>query len=603
MKRARGYKIILCSLYPFLRERIQERVQTMKLTKILLTLLILTLPLIHGRVFQTLWFDFGFIVSGNFEFTKALYFNVFSCLIFLVFFIENILIWGNKLLLSLREKRVLIAIFITLWVSTYFSLSPFSSFIWDVEKWHTFLLISNLLWLYIVFRQIPYTQRAGIIYMFIASGLLACFLAIKELYYPSFDYWALWPRALWSFGHPNYLSGYLLLLLPFIFCSPSPFPKGRIQVWIKISILLLFLLTIILCKSLIALFLSLLYILYVSGLWNRYITKTYLFSIALWTSLIILTYIWFQHPEKLHSLISRWYLWETTLSIIFSDIKIIFLWAGLETLPYSFSSYKVPEMYIFENFGFTADRPHNFILNIFYHFWILGLSIFLYLVTLLYKSKRSYPSAYKSVSISVIILFLTYWIFHYFSISSYVVLIFTVSLFFHKEHIKNTSVKLFFTTLLCVSLLWAFMSFRLYVWEIYYAKWEYKNALEYISHPAYLLKFWETTKAKELEWLTSQQNFKTQIIVSGSKIEWCERLLLKYPSAENYFYCWELLEKEWEKILAKNYYNKGLQKLPDLWNDDSEYWDTYFVKRTITGNRFFSEKFWDINSVLEKVSK
>lgn len=588
-------------------------IRNMKLTKILLSLLILTLPLIHGRVLATLGLDFELIVSGNFEFTKSLYFNVFSSLIFLVFFVEYILIWGNKLLLSLREKYILICVYTLLCISTYFSLSPFMSLIWDLEKWHTFFLVSNLIGLYIVMRQISYSQRNFILQIFILSWVLSSVLAIKELYYPSFNYGALWDRALWSFGHPNYLSGFLLLLLPFIFSTPFPFAKERIQVWIKIWITLLFLTTIILCKSLTALFLAGLYLFYytnkkmqlVPSPLRRGLGWGIIIGFSILAGFILIRYF----PEKLHSLISRWYLWETTVRIIFSDIKILVLWAGLETLPYYFNSFKVPELYIFENFGYSADRPHNFFLNIFYHFGLAWIWIFIYLFCKFFSFlQREYQQEerwefqkYYKIASSVIILFLLYWIFHYFSISSYLIIIFTLSILLHDNKAQKYSVKLFFLILIFTSIIGWYISFRLYVSEIYYSAGKSETSLEIFSHPKYLLRFWETEMAENREWVISQRNYKTRIILMDDAQLWCDNLLTGYPSAENYFYCWQLLESQWDSTLSKNYYNTWLSKMPDLWNENSIYWDNYFVKQTITGNRFFSPKFWDINSVLEKI--
>lgn len=153
------------------------------------------------------------------------------------------------------------------------------------------------------------------------------------------------------------------------------------------------------------------------------------------------------------------------------------------------------------------------------------------------------------------------------------------------------------------SLFWAYYSLKLYYSEVLYAQNKYVSAAEIFSHPKYLLKFWETEMAENKEWIISQKNYKTRIILMDDKQLWCDNLLAEYPSAENYFYCWQLLESQWDMMLSKNYYNKWLSKLPDLWNENSIYWNNYFVKHTITWNRFFSEKFWDIPQVLEKVWK
>jgi tetratricopeptide (TPR) repeat protein len=325
----------------------------------------------------------------------------------------------------------------------------------------------------------------------------------------------------------------------------------------------------------------------------------------LWT--ILIAYF----PEKLHSFLSRFYLWETTLRIIFSDIKIFLIWWGAETLSYYFDSFKVPEVYIFENYWFTADRPHNFILNIFYSFWVFALWLFLYWVYYFFKNFRNTP---QNIAL---LLFLLFGIIHYFSIASYALLILILvqqkhfsALFWQEKwgynipspHRRGLGRGVLLVVML-ISLTWAYYSIKLYTSEILYNQKKYVEASENFTHPKYLIKISNYSSAKSIENITSQKSFKSQITLLPEKQNLCNQLTENYPSAENYIYCgnifWNL-----EKIkLAREYYNKWLAKLPDLWNQESKYWDNYFVKHTITGNRFFSEKFWDINWVLEKVWK
>jgi hypothetical protein len=82
-------------------------------------------------------------------------------------------------------------------------------------------------------------------------------------------------------------------------------------------------------------------------LFNKNIIKNKYFYFSLIPIIFIL---FFYYPEKIQSFISRFYIWETTLNIIFSDIKNIIFGSGLASLENIFDSYKVKELFLFENF-------------------------------------------------------------------------------------------------------------------------------------------------------------------------------------------------------------------------------------------------------------
>lgn len=585
----------------------------MKITKILLIILFFTLPLVHGRFFQTLWIDFSIIVSGNFEFTKAIYFNIFSVIIFISYFFEKIVLclfhfkkhsWEHVSLLSRDASIAISGIILTLTVSTIFSLSPFISFIWDTQKWHTSLMYFNLVWIFIVLRSFENKFLFTILKTSILAWIFVSLLAIKEYFIPTFWYGELSNRALWSFWHPNYLAWFLLLLLPFICTEYSTTQKNTKKFLIKLFSLSIILVTLILTKSFFAIYISWIFILFsvgknLTGLpYKKSIFYCSLLISSLWWVIILTLFF----PEKLHSFLSRFYIWETTIRIILSDPKIFLLWAWAETLPYYFNSFKVPELYIFENYWFTADRPHNFFLNIFYHFGIFWVSIWLSLVYVFFQNiKREYTSA-----ITAIILFLTFWIFQYFSITSYLFIILLVTLVIpHKKIVWGNfyTYPIIFVCMMIISVIWWYYSIQLYKSEIFFEQNKIALAQDNFSHPKYLIELWEYTQAQKLEKILSQNNIKEQIITESNKQALCEKLLNNYPSVENYFYCWNIFEKLEKHKLTKLYYISGLNKLPDLWNTHSPYWDNYFVKQTITGNRFFSPKFSDIWEISQKYNK
>lgn len=586
----------------------------MNLTKILLIILFFTLPLIHGGIFSTLWIDINLIVSGNFEFTKSIFFNILSALILVSFLIDNFFdqsTWRKmQFHFSCWEKIVWGLIIWILTLSTLFSLSPFTSLVGDDNKWHTALLFFNLLWIFIVLRNHDRKFLKTLVYTSLLSWVCASLIAIKELYSPSFNYGHLADRALGSFGHPNYLSGFLLLLLPFTSLLKDNF--------LRIIFIVIFWICILLTKSIVAVILAFLYIsfsiTYSFTRWKKLLSSKKLHKIVIiagglgvW---ILLTLVTLYLPEKLHSFLSRFYLWETTLSIIFSDPRVFLFWWWLETLSFVFENYKSPEVYIYENFWFTADRPHNFFLNVFYHFWIFWVSLFIFLLYSFIKKLRStFTSSTLQARYIVILLFLLYGIIHFFSIASYLIVILAITLCMQlgqkegsQDHWGLKTESIFVWALAFISLLWGYYSIQFYKAEMFYAKKQYSEAQNIFTHPKYLIALRDFDQASKVEKIESPQLIKSQIrTFSEKEVFFCEKLVSEHPSPENYFYCWDILEWIWNIELSANYYKNGISLLPNLWNEDSEYWNNYFIKTTISGNRFFSEKFSPIKNILEKL--
>ncbi|USN59380.1 MAG: O-antigen ligase family protein [Candidatus Peribacteria bacterium] len=123
------------------------------------------------------------------------------------------------------------------------------------------------------------------------------------------------------------------------------------------------------------------------------------------------------------------------LHIQFQDIKTLIIGNGLGTLGGVFDAYKAPELYIFENYGYHADKVHNIFLEIWYNFGLIGLGIFLYLV-------RELPSYQKKKSphFHAIILALFFLFFHFASIVSYLLLIFYIASLAKKHPIPQRKI-------------------------------------------------------------------------------------------------------------------------------------------------------------------
>jgi len=205
-----------------------------------------------------------------------------------------------------------------------------------------------------------------------------------------------------------------------------------------------------------------------------------------------------------------------------------------------------------------------------------------------------------------LLFFILYGVFHYFSIVSYSFLVLIAALYFKetsggviKTHVFSRVPLLSFLTLW--SILWAIWSVNIFKTELIFARWNSSEAYNIIPHPKYISEDTNLSGSWFYGNYSDPQSLKKKINSLPEKMFYCENLIDLYPSVENYFYCAEVFEQISRKELSQEYYVLWLKKLPDLWNEDSPYWDKFLIEHTITGNRFFSEKHWDINSILEKI--
>lgn len=590
-----------------------------KIIHFLIIILFFSIPLINSHLLDIFYLNNiwkYFYINWNYEFSKVLFFNILSGFIIFLFFFKNLLFplpQGREL----RWGQFIFLIISIILLSNIFSITPFTSLFWNSDKWHSSLMFLNLIWLFIVLINLIKNNeklKNSILKTIIYSWFIVSLIWIKEFLFPTFDYWDLSNRALSTLWHPNYLALFLLLIIPIVnYKIKSCQQQGQV-LWkyIYSTILFFIIISLFLTKSILAIFLFFNYLIYLKyekikeiiHLWiSSFNTKRkklqdiifwiiYIFFII--TSIFIILKL---YPEKLSSFISRFYIWKTTLNIIFSNIKTFIFWNWLWNLDLIFELFKSKELYIFENFWFVADRPHNIFLNIFYSFWIIWIGLFWYLITKFYKLITLHTSnnslekwRNNKIYIEVLVLFLLFNIFNFSSIASYLIIIFIISIIynvfipFNKEDYREIFklwISLFFIT---TSL------FSIYFYSNYFIE-EHKlyNNSNYQTNNFLLKKINSENKEK-----TIFENYS-----SDSKIL-CNKLILNSPSAENYIYCGNLLYYL-DKKTSINYYNLWLEKLPDLWNNNSKYYKSIFINKTNLQHRFFSEKYWNLNKVLKRV--
>lgn len=547
-----------------------------KIINFLIIILVILLPLVNSYFFDLIWIKFWLYVDWNYEFTKSIFFNLLSAIIIFLFFLKNF----NK---KIYIPNILLVTSWILILSSFFSSFPLTSLFWENWKWHWTILFLNLIWLSIVFLNQEKKDLKKYLNYSLYSVFFVIFFWIKEYYFPTFDYWNLSNRAIWTFGHPNFLVLYLLILFPLTIKNIKNTLSKNLKT-INYFLVFLIIFTSLISQSI---WWILLLFCYIIILWlNEYkkkINKAYLFILAFLLAFILLyIVIDFWLITKLNSFISRFYIWKTTLITITDNFKVFLFWHWLDTLSYIFDSAKVPELYIFENFWYTSDRPHNLFLNIFYHIWFLWCIILIYFIFQIYSKYKKNNIENKYLFHSIF-LFLLFTIFNFSSISIYLLLIIILSEIFRKN-IKDKNI-IIFLPFIWIWIIWI-------IWSLIYFSEEVKTLKNksYIGEYIYYQKIISENPEKNI--------FNNYFSYS----EICEKLTLLIPSVENYFYCWNsLYEKNKKKSI--NYYNKWLIKIPDMWDENSKYYNKYFINKIFVPERFYSEKFSNLKEILKRVWK
>jgi len=454
-------------------------------------------------------------------------------------------------------------------------------------------MFTNLLWLLIVLYNTPKKILKNLVTISLMSTFFVCIVGLKEYFFPTFDYGALSSRAISTFGHPNYLALFLVLFFPILLSK-----RKYIPLFILSSI------TLILTKSILGIVLGSIVCIY--SVFQKYsIHRARYFSIIIiiLSVLIFVLSYYFIPPEKLHSFLSRIYLWETTIRIIFSDWRLFLFGGWPETLNILFNSFKSPYLYIYENFWFTADRPHNFFLNIWYNFWILWVWVVVYSMKVFLQHIHKHGLwKYESM----IVIFFVFCFFNYPSIAVYIFLVFIIAKMIKKYATKDIhyfSAPIAIIIFSSISFIGSINSYKLYQAEVFSYGWNYETANTVFPRAEYYYKLWESESAKVFDPLPSQRYYTSKIQNFQDISQNCILLTQNFPSVENYFYCGNIFDRIRQKEFSEEFYKTWLKKLPDLWNKDSPYWNNYFVKHSISWNRFFSKKFSDIEEILEKVWK
>lgn len=368
-------------------------------------LLIYTLiPLIFSHFFARLWADFVITNGiGNFESVKV---HLFLFLI--VFAIAEIALFLSQKKWYHQKNtwwKILLSIILFLGIS--FLIYPHENIsnllLWIWEKQHGILFVIGLVFLASILPILNQKWRKKLTYIIIGTGICISLIAIMEVFldYNIFTGLSFLVRGSWgdsrgtaTLGNPNYVAGYLLMILPLVL--------GNVVRFEKYILALLLFLGILATKSVIGITLASFFLLYFAT--KRIFDKRdFLIFLLIIISISLWVYLNYHDSGKWLSLTSRFILMKHTfLGYIHGPFPSFLFWNGPDGIVEFFSWERNMEITAYFPANMIIDSSHNIFIDIIFSYWLIGLGVF---VSYIVNSWKNMSPTNKSILILGLLFF------------------------------------------------------------------------------------------------------------------------------------------------------------------------------------------------------
>lgn len=247
------------------------------------------------------------------------------------------------------------------------------------EKQHGLLLPFGLILLSIFLSLLEKSEMRKIGYAIIASGTFVALVAlIEKAGYNIFtggDYWVEWSwwdiRSTSTLGNPNYVAGYLLMVLPVVL--------SIVRRWEKYFLFALIALGILVTKSIIWLWILGIYILFLIGA-RLYPKKIYTLLPLIISTIYLSVYTLYHGSEKWLSLSSRFILMKHTLFASTESVIKFLFGNGPEAIIRYFGDIRAPEINAYFPSNMIIDSSHNIFIDILSMYGMIGVGLFLFVI-------------------------------------------------------------------------------------------------------------------------------------------------------------------------------------------------------------------------------
>lgn len=328
-----------------------------------LSLIVALIPLFFSHIFSS--FGIFFMEGSSFERVKVYLF----CILIIIAVIETLFFRYEKLMkiTKIQYSFFFLILIFPLLVQLFRGWGMDPDFLWGShEKHHGYYFFTGLVFLFGIATLLEKREYDRILRIsLITASIVACFAVLEYMKLYSFFPMRLietsWEggRANSTLGNPNYVAGYLVMLLPLITLIRKPE---------RYSLLLLLILGILTTQSFIGISIMIVYWVYLFMKKSQYpILYLSLCIVLSWSLLYFLI-----PPEKLLSLMSRWVLMIEVLRAFLSNSWGILFGYGPDSIIGYFSfSPRSDLINAYFPAGSAIDSSHNILIDILYSYGII----------------------------------------------------------------------------------------------------------------------------------------------------------------------------------------------------------------------------------------
>lgn len=260
------------------------------------------------------------------------------------------------------------------------------------EKRHGWYFYMGLFVLFFLLRSLSSTERRKLLYTSFVSFLVVLVYALfqKVGFDPLMPFYQTrldTHRAFASLGNPNYLAGYILIILPLLHETIFVHKWEHKALW-DIILWVIGWIVIYWTGSYLA---WIIFVGYVLVVLLSHIVPRKKHRDIFWISLIALAFIagiifWQKYGrdvlemQKMKWFIARWYLWKTGIAALVYDSWHFLFWYGPDGFLTVSEYFRHPLLSIYEDPAYRIDRSHNVFIDFALHFWFPLLIAVLFFV-------------------------------------------------------------------------------------------------------------------------------------------------------------------------------------------------------------------------------
>jgi hypothetical protein len=305
-----------------------------------------------------------------------------------IFLSENPITLSRSFIISLGV--VFLWTVVSLWlnydVNVYFTSG-------NPEKRHGWFFYMGLFALFFLLKSVSSEERRNLLYTSFAGFIgVIIYVVFQKIWLdplaPFYETRLDPRRAFSTLGNPNYLAGFILIMLPLLHETIFPHKAEHKASW-DIILGVVAAVVIYLTGSYLA---WIIFAGYVLVILLKHIVSKKKHRDIFWISLVVIAFLagilfWQEYGrdvlemQKMKWFIARWYLWKTGIAGLFHDPWRFLFWYWPDGFLAVSEYFRHPLLSVYEDPAYNIDRSHNVFIDFALHFGVPALVAVLFFIT------------------------------------------------------------------------------------------------------------------------------------------------------------------------------------------------------------------------------